>query len=85
MYVGQIGRNFNARYKDKIYILHKKDNSKYAKHILVTQYEYRTTDDALDLLKMTPKLNQYLTFIHSGWSGTDLQMTKKCSHFYMLQ
>lgn len=56
VYIGQTGRNFKARCKEKIYILHKKDNSKYAKHILDTQYEYSTADDTLDLLKMTSKL-----------------------------
>jgi hypothetical protein len=55
VYIGQTGRHFKARYKEKICILHKEDNSKYAKNFLDTQHEYSTTDDTLDLLKMTPK------------------------------
>jgi hypothetical protein len=55
-YIGQTSRNVRTRYKEHIHAIHtNKTTSKYAQHILDTQYAYGTIENTLDILHIEKK------------------------------
>jgi hypothetical protein len=67
-YVGQTGRKFNARYKERIHAIRSKnDNSGYSNHILSTGHTYGTITDTVDIIR-------------TGGEGRHLNTLGKVSH-----
>jgi hypothetical protein len=56
VYISEMGRSFMAHYAEHISdIKHKRDKSKYAKHILDHLHEYGTKEETMDIIKVRIK------------------------------